>query len=419
MNASDTIAPPTPAGHTARTLSAPTPASNGCDLSIVMPCLNEAETLATCIRKARASIEQLGIVGEVVVADNGSTDGSQEIAEREGARVVPVASKGYGSALRGGITAARGRWIIMGDADDSYDFSNLAPFVEKLREGNELVMGCRLPWGGGQIVKGAMPWKHRWIGNPGLTAVGKLFFGARTNDFNCGLRGFTREAFDRMELKTPGMEFASEMVIKAAIKELRVAEVPITLHKDGRSRPPHLRSWRDGWRNLRFMLLHCPRWLFLVPSVLLIAVGLIGTVALSIGPVHIGVIGFDTSSLLVCSSMLTVGLQLAFFGVFARRFAEIEQLLPPSAWFASLGRWLRIEHGIFGGIALAIAGFAMLVGAVWVWKVSGFSALSYSDSLRQVIPAITLMTNGVQISFSSFFLGILDLRREPVTHSPS
>jgi hypothetical protein len=377
-----------------------------------MPCLNEAETLAVCIRKARSAIAELGIEGEVIIADNGSTDGSQDIAATEGAHLVHVTGKGYGNALRGGIMAARGRWIIMGDADDSYDFSRIAPFVEKLRAGTELVMGCRMPWGGGRIEEGAMPWKHRWIGNPVLTAIGKMFFRAAPNDFHCGLRGFSRDAFLRMELTTTGMEFASEMVIKASIKGMSMDEVPVTLHKDGRSRPPHLRSWRDGWRHLRFMLLHCPRWLFLAPSLLLITIGLVGGVALSFGPVHIGSIGFDTNTLLVCSFMLTTGIQLAFFGVFARRFTEVEHLLPPSIWFVPFGHWLSIEHGIFGGLFLAFVGFAMLVGALLIWQASGFGGLSYPDSLRQVIPALTLMTAGVQIAFSSFFLGILDLRRK-------
>lgn len=382
-----------------------------CLLSVVMPCLNEAETLAVCVRKARQAIEALGIEGEVLIADNGSTDGSQEIAEREGARVVPVSAKGYGNALRGGIAAARGKWVIMGDADDSYDFSNIAPFVEKLKAGCDLVMGCRMPWGGGKIADGAMPWKHKWIGNPVLTAIGKIFFSAATNDFHCGLRGFTKDAYARMELVTTGMEFASEMVIKASLKKMRIAEVPITLHKDGRSRPPHLRSWRDGWRHLRFMLLHCPRWLFLAPSLFLIGLGLLVGIPLAFAPLQVGAVRFDTNTLLVCSFMVMIGVQLAFFGVFARRFATAEQVLPPSRWIEPLRRKFTIEHGVFGGIFLAIGGFALLVRAVLIWKAAHFGDLSYPDSLRQVIPAVTLMTTGVQITFASFFLGILDLRR--------
>ena len=239
------------------------------ELSIVMPCLNEAETLAVCIRKALKSFSDCNIAGEVVIADNGSTDGSQEIAIREGARVVPVAQKGYGNALRGGIEAAAGKWIIMGDADDSYDFSNIKPFVEKLREGYELVMGCRLPSGGGTVMPGAMPWKHRWIGNPALTFIGRLLFKCPAHDFHCGLRAFTKEGFNRIDLRTTGMELASEFVIKSTLKGLRFTEVPITLYPDGRSRAPHLRSWRDGWRHLRFMLLFSPRWLFLIPGIIL------------------------------------------------------------------------------------------------------------------------------------------------------
>ena len=238
-------------------------------LSILMPCLNEAETLAVCVRKAKASLTQSGLRGEVIVADNGSSDGSVQIAEELGARVVHVPEKGYGNALRAGIEAAQGKWIIMGDADDSYDFSDLDRFVEKLQQGYHLVMGCRLPSGGGTIMVGAMPWKHRWLGNPVLSWVGRLFFKCPVHDFHCGLRGFSREAYEQMDLRTTGMEFASEMVIKATVKSLRITEVPITLFKDGRSRPPHLRSWRDGWRHLRFMLLFSPTWLFLVPGVLL------------------------------------------------------------------------------------------------------------------------------------------------------
>jgi len=376
-----------------------------------MPCLNEAETLAVCIRKARKAIAELGIDGEVVIADNGSTDGSQAIAEKEGARVVPVSAKGYGNALKGGFTAARGKWIIMGDADDSYDFSNIAPFIEKLKAGCDLVMGCRMPWGGGKVMPGAMPWKHKWIGNPVLTAIGKIFFRSATNDFHCGLRGFTKAAFERMELVTSGMEFASEMVIKASLKEMRIEEVPITLHKDGRSRPPHLRSWRDGWRHLRFMLLHCPRWLFLVPSLSLISVGLIFGVRLAFGPWRIGGVNFDTNTLLVCSFMVITGVQLAFFGIFSRRFAELENLLPPSRWFIPFSRW-TIEHGVFGGLGIAALGLLLLVQALLAWKAVNFGDLASSMPLRQVITAVTLMTTGVQITFSSFFLGILDLRRK-------
>ena len=251
------------------------------ELTILMPCLNEAETLARCIEKAKLGLQRSGVRGEILIADNGSTDGSQAIAEKAGVRVVQVKEKGYGNALRGGIEAARGEWILMGDADDSYDFSEADRFVEKFKAGDELIMGCRLPVGGGTIMPGAMPWKNRWIGNPVLTTIGRVFFKCPAHDFHSGLRGFTKTAYYQMELQTTGMEFASEMAIKGTLKKLKISEVPITLHKDGRSRPPHLKPWRDGWRHLRFMLLFSPRWLFLVPGLLLSALGFIFAAALS------------------------------------------------------------------------------------------------------------------------------------------
>jgi glycosyltransferase involved in cell wall biosynthesis len=273
------------------------------EVSVVMPCLNEAETLATCIRKARLGFEKSGICGEVVIADNGSTDGSQQIAVREGARVIEVAAKGYGNALRGGIHAAHGKWIIMGDADDSYDFSSMAPFVAKLREGWELVMGCRLPVGGGTIMPGAMPWKHRWIGNPALSFIGRLLFKCPAHDFHCGLRAFTKEGFVRMDLRTSGMELASELVIKATLCKLKITEVPITLHPDGRSRAPHLRSWRDGWRHLRFMLLFSPRWLFLIPGLGLSLLGGVGLITLTTGQMIFGKVVLDVGTMILESAV--------------------------------------------------------------------------------------------------------------------
>src|SRR5580692_12683629 len=262
--------------------------SSSLELTILMPCLNEAETIALCIEKARRGLERAGVPGEIVIADNGSTDGSQAIAEKLGARVVPVKEKGYGNALRGGIAAAKGRWILMGDADDSYDFSEADRFVKKFQEGYDLVMGCRLPVGGGTISPGAMPWKNRWIGNPVLTFIGRLFFKCPAHDFHAGLRAFSKEALEKMELQTTGMEFASEMVIKATLKQFRIAEVPITLHPDGRSRPPHLKPWRDGWRHLRFMLIYSPRWLFLMPGLLLSALGTVFSAALSVQDIQVG-----------------------------------------------------------------------------------------------------------------------------------
>jgi glycosyltransferase involved in cell wall biosynthesis len=382
------------------------------DISIVIPCLNESETIGRCIEKAKTSLKELNLKGEIIVADNGSVDDSRDIAQSLMARTVFVEEKGYGSALQVGIKAAQGKWIVMGDADDSYDFSNIKPFVEKLGEGYDLVMGCRLPKGGGKIMKGAMPWKHRWIGNPGLSSIGRLFFECPVTDFHCGLRAFSREAFQQMELRTTGMEFASEMVIKATLKGMRVAEVPITLHKDGRSRPPHLKSWRDGWRHLRFMLLYSPTWLFLVPGMLLLFIGIAMTARLHLGPWKIGPFGFDTNTMLVCSMLQVVGLQIFFFGMFARIFAVSEGLLPKTASpLDHLYKWFTLEKGVVLGLVIFLVGQAKLIMAIFYWKAVHFGAMSYPESLRQVIPAVTSIIMGVQIIFSSFFLSILDLPR--------
>jgi len=383
------------------------------DLSIILPCLNEVETIAICIEKAKESIARLKIDGEILVADNGSTDGSREIAESLGARVVHVKEKGYGSALRGGIEAAQGKWIIMADADDSYDLSHITPFVEKLQQGYDLVMGCRLPKGGGKIMAGAMPWKHRWIGNPALSGIGRLFFESKVTDFHCGMRAFTRKAYQQLRPRTTGMEFASEMVIKAALQGMRIAEVPITLYKDGRSRPPHLRSWRDGWRHLRFMLLYSPTWLFLVPGVLFLLVGMVFSARLQMGPWKIGPFGFDTNTMLVCSMLQVVGLQIFFFGMFARVFAVSEGLLPDNSGpISKLFTYFSLERGIVFGLAILLIGVIKLVQAVLYWKAAQFGAISYPESLRQVIPAVTLIMMGVQVIFSSFFLSILSLPRK-------
>ena len=286
------------------------------DLTILMPCLNEAETLAACITKAKTGLQKAGVTGEILIADNGSTDGSIGIAEGLGARVVHVTEKGYGNALRGGIEAARGKWIIMGDADDSYDFSDVTGFTSKLAEGYDLVMGCRLPKGGGTIMPGAMPWKNRWIGNPVLSFLGRTFYHTPARDFHCGLRAFTKAAYDRMELKTTGMEFASEMVMKATLKSMKVTETPITLYPDGRSRPPHLKPWRDGWRHLRFMLIYSPRWLFLVPGLFCCAAGLVASASIYLLPVRVGGIVFDAGTLVMACMLVIVGVQLVAFACF-------------------------------------------------------------------------------------------------------
>jgi hypothetical protein len=384
--------------------------SDPIELSIVMPCLNEAETLATCIEKARQGLERAKVCGEILVADNGSNDGSTEIAEKAGARVVRVKEKGYGSALRGGVEAAQGKWIIMGDADDSYDFSRIEGFVEKFRSGDELVMGCRLPSGGGTVAPGAMPWKNRWIGNPTLSFIGRLFFKCPARDFHCGLRGFTKKAYEQMELKTTGMEFASEMVIKGTLKSLRISEVPVTLHPDGRSRPPHLKPWRDGWRHLRFMLIYSPRWLFLIPGLALAVLGaLIGT-TLSFGPVHVGQVQLDTGTLAVACMSIIVGGQLVAFAFYSKVFAIGEGLLPQDP---KLSRWFRffsLEKGICFGLLVLVGGLVFLMRGFFVWGKAGYGLLDYADNMRRLIPAITLIVLGIQIVFGSFFMSVLGLK---------
>lgn len=371
-----------------------------------------AETLATCIRKARAGLAAAGVSGEIIVADNGSTDGSVEIALREGARVVHVTERGYGSAVRGGARAARGEWVIMGDADDSYDFSRITGFVEKFREGYDLVMGCRLPSGGGRIAPGAMPWKNRWIGNPALTFIGRLFFRCPAHDFHCGLRGFTKKAFELMDLKTTGMEFASEMVIKATLRGLKIAEVPITLHKDGRSRPPHLKPWRDGWRHLRFMLIYSPRWLFLIPGLVLSAAGFLAGAILACGPVHLGRVTFDVGTLTMAAMTFMVGIQLVAFAFFTKVFAIEEGLLPHDPKFARWFRFFTLEKGVLAGAALALAGVVLLAYAFWLWWQTGYGQLDYPRNMRRLIPAATLIMAGLQIVFSSFFLSVLGLKTD-------
>ena len=382
-----------------------------CELTILMPCLNEAETLARCIEKARVGLARVGLRGEVLVADNGSTDGSVAIAEKAGARVVAVKEKGYGSALRGGIEAALGKWVIMGDADDSYDFSRIESFVEKFREGFDLVMGCRLPSGGGVIVPGAMPWKNRWIGNPSLSFIGWLLFKCPVRDSHCGLRGFTKDAYRKMELKTTGMEFASEMVIKATLKPLRIAEVPITLHPDGRSRPPHLKPWRDGWRHLRFMLIYSRRGLFLVPGLLLGVLGAVAGAALALTPIHIGNVEFSTGTLAVACMSVIVGAQLVAFAFITKGFAIGEGLLQDPK-FSKVFQTFTLEKGICLGLAILFLGLGLLLHGVWIWKRAGYGMLSYGDNMRRLMPAVTLIVVAIQIVFFSFFMSVLGLKTD-------
>ena len=389
--------------------------------SIVMPCLNEAETIARCIEKAKTGIQRSGVPGEIVIADNGSTDGSQAIAKNLGARVVPVKEQGYGNALRGGIRAALGKWIIMADADDSYDFSEADRFVKKLQEGHDLVMGCRLPVGGGTILPGAMPWKNRWLGNPVLSFIGRFFFKCPAHDFHCGMRGFTRAAFERMELQTTGMEFASEMVIKATFKNFKIAEVPITLHPDGRSRPPHLKPWRDGWRHLRFMLLYSPRWLFLAPGFLLSALGIIFAAALSVRDLKISGVELNVGTLMMACMAVIVGFQLIAFAFFTRVFAVAEGLLPDDPNFARVFKIFTLERGIVAGLLVLLTGTILFLRALWLWQQAHFGQLpSTEENLRRIIPAAMLMILGIQGVFSSFFMSVLGLktvsRRPPATN---
>ncbi|HEY7199249.1 MAG TPA: glycosyltransferase family 2 protein [Candidatus Dormibacteraeota bacterium] len=377
-------------------------------VSVVMPCLNEAETLAACIDEALGALGEAGLAGEVVVADNGSTDGSPEIARARGARVIHVAVRGYGSALRAGIMAARGRYVVMGDADASYDFRSIPAFVDKLREGHDLVVGNRFRGG---IEPGAMPPLHRWLGNPVLSFLGRLFFRSRIGDFHCGMRAFTRDAFERMHLQTSGMEFASEMIIASTLLGQRIAEVPTVLRPDGRSRRPHLRTWRDGWRHLRFMLLYSPRWLFLVPGSAMLLVGLLGLLWLVPSSRTVGSVTFDIHTLLMAAMLAIVGYQVVVFAVFTRTFATCEGLYPEHDWLRRLQRYVTLEVGLSVGALMVVAGMAAVVMAFQSWQQVHFEQLDPRMTMRQLIPACVLLVIGTQTIFSSFFLSILGLRR--------
>jgi glycosyltransferase involved in cell wall biosynthesis len=376
------------------------------ELSIVMPCLNEAETLATCIRKARAAIDNTGVTGEVIVADNGSTDGSQRIAEEEGARVVRVENKGYGSALIGGICAARGRYVVMGDADDSYDFSSLKPFLEKLREGADLVMGNRFKGG---IAPGAMPVLHRYLGNPVLSWLGRLFFDIEVRDFHCGLRGFDREQILALNLRTTGMEFASEMVVRASLERYAITEVPTTLSPDGRSRAPHLRTWRDGWRHLSFLLMYSPRWLFLYPGLVLLIGGVMGAIALAPGPIMIAGVGFDLHTFFVASICVLLGTQCITFAVISRKFATAHGLIPRSKRFSGLLQAMTLERMVVGGALIAIVGLIGFLRCFGLWASTGFGPLEYASMLRLLILSLTAIAIGVQLVFAAFLSAIIEI----------
>jgi hypothetical protein len=385
------------------------PANDGAiELTILMPCLNEAETLAVCIDKARGFLERSGVVGEVLIADNGSNDGSQLIAEEHGARVVAIPERGYGAALIGGIQAARGRFVIMGDADDSYDFQNLDAMVEKLREGEDLVMGNRFKGG---IKKGAMPFLHKYLGNPVLSFLGRLLFRIPVGDFHCGLRGFSREAMLKLRLKSSGMEFASEMVVKSALHQLKLAEVPTILSKDGRSRPPHLKTWRDGWRHLKFLLLHSPAWLFVYPGFALVMMGLAGSALLSHGAVHITpTIELSIHTLIVSCFAVLIGAQLVSFGALAQRYAMVEGFLPAPANFQRLILGMTLEPLLrVAGVVMAL-GFAGCIWAVTVWAHGGFGPIVYDSVLRVLVPSLTAVAVAAQLAATAFLTSLLTIR---------
>ena len=377
-------------------------------LSIVMPCLNEAETLACCIAKAQSALAQSHITGEIIVADNGSTDGSQEIARQAGARVVNVPTKGYGSALLGGIAAARGPFVIMGDSDDSHDLAHLSPFIDKLQEGYDLVVGNRFRGG---IQPGAMSPLHRYVGNPLLTGVGRLFFGSPCRDFHCGLRGFRKEAIMRLGLCTTGMEFASEMIVKATLHKLKITEVPTKMWPDRRNRPPHLRSWSDGWRHLRFLLFYCPRWLFLVPGLLLILVGL--SVGLTVGSGLREMTGplFGIPTMLYAAVAVILGFQSICFALFTKVFAISEGLLPEDKMLKKAFGLVSLETGLMAGALLVTTGLAFSLWAVWAWQEGVIGAAEMAQTIRLVITGMTALTVGCQTIFASFFLSALGLKR--------
>jgi glycosyltransferase involved in cell wall biosynthesis len=372
------------------------------ELSVVLPCLNEAETLATCIKKARGSMEALGVEGEIVVADNGSTDGSQSIAEALGARVVPVPERGYGAALRTGIAAAEGRFVIMADADDSYALDDLGPFVEALRGGADLVMGNRFAGG---IEPGAMPALHRYLGNPVLSWVGRLFFRVPINDFHCGMRGFRRDRIMGLGLTTVGMEFASEMVVRSAINGLNITEVPTTLKPDGRSRAPHLRTWRDGWRHLRFLLAFSPRWLFLYPAVFLVVVGAAVFTRLAVGPVTIGSVTFDIQTMIAAASAIIVGIQAGVLAMVSRAYASSLGLLPRSDRVERFLDRFTLEWGLIVGFAMTLAGIGSFVLAVLNWRETDFGALTTED-MRLPLLGMLLIVAGSQVILGSFLLSL-------------
>lgn len=408
MASSDPRSPPQPAEEVGSTVQAP----HSYEVSVVIPCLNEADTLAICIVKAQDALNRADIRGEIVIADNGSVDGSQAIAQRLNARVVPVADRGYGAALMGGIAVAQGRFVIMGDADDSYDFGEIPKFTEELRKGFQLVQGCRLPRGGGRVLPGAMPFLHRWWGNPMFTWMARVMFRVPIHDIYCGLRGFDRQAYLKLDQRCTGMEFATEMIIKAARQGWSIGEVPITLHPDGRkAHAPHLKTFRDGWRTLRFFLIWSPRWLFSYPGLLFFLIGLAGY-ALALSGASIGGATLDAHTLVVASLALLVGEQSLLFGVFAKMFTISEGIKPPDPRMNRLFSIFTLERGLIVGLLAVVAGLLLLAWALWLWRASDFGALDYSKTMRFVVPGVTLAAMGVQGIFGSFMISVLGMHRK-------
>ncbi len=378
------------------------------ELTVVLPCLNEAETLAVCVDKALAALRENGIAGEVVVADNGSTDGSQAIAIAHGARVVPVPIRGYGAALNAGIQAARGKYVLMGDADDSYEFGHIPRFLAELRKGSELVMGNRFRGG---IGPKAMPPLHRYLGNPVLSAMGRILFRAPIGDFHCGMRAFSKDAYTRLGLRTTGMEFASEMVVKASLMGQKMTEVPTTLQKDGRSRPPHLKTWRDGWRHFRFLLMYSPRWLFLFPGLLLMVVGLGLMVWLLPAERPLGHVNLGVDTLAYAAAGVLLGFQLVFFAIAAKVFAITEGLLPDDESFDRWFQYITLETGLIAGVLLVLAGLGIAASSVLTWSHSGYGHLPPVEMMRRTLPAMLCLMLGTEVCFASFFLSLLGLKR--------
>lgn len=376
------------------------------ELTILMPCLNEARTIGCCIEKAKAFLIDAQVNGEILIADNGSSDGSQDIARNKGARVVNISQRGYGSALRGGIDAAQGKYIILGDADDSYDFLDLMPFLNKFRDGYDLVMGNRFL---GEIKPGAMPPLHQYIGNPILSGVGQLFFNTPIKDFHCGLRGITKDAAKRMDLQTTGMEFASEMVIKSALLEMKVCETPIILYPDGRDRPPHLRSWRDGWRHLRFMLIYSPRWLFFYPGIFLVIFGLVLSLWAFLSPITINDVTFDIHSLAYFNAMVVIGFSMILFAIQSRYYAYQSGLLPQKPGLGFLNKFFSLERGLLFGALMVLLGVLLAIWAFRSWAQAQFGDIDPRSTMRIVLPSISIIIMGTQVMFSSFFLLILGI----------